>query len=149
MELKHLMLRLGIVLLSIQIFSSCKTISVFDQYAYTQSTALKVDALSLMDNATTGFTANTTEIEDFNLKIQKVYEYEKHRPKNEITVKLWDIIMNPDKNLLGGFLARWKQNNTLGKTFINEAKIQVGEAFDIIVELESQKIKASFLASFI
>ena len=49
--------------------------------------------------------------------------------------------MSPDKNLYGGFLKFWKDNNTLGAAFVTEFKGQVGKAFDLIAELESEKIK--------
>jgi hypothetical protein len=120
---------------------SCKTISVFDQYAYAQTTALKVDALNLMDKATESYASQQAGIEAVNTQIEKVYEYEKHRPKNEITVKMWEIVKNPDRNLFGGFVKRWKDRSTLSADFIREAKIQISQAFDLIVELESEKIK--------
>ena len=129
-------------LLSAMLFlSACKTISGYDQYAYAQGTALKVDALNLMDKATENFTSQQAGIDDINTRIEKAYEYEKHRPKNAITVKMWELLKNPDRNLFGGFLKRWKEKTTLSAAFINEAKVQVAEAFDMIVELESQKIK--------
>jgi hypothetical protein len=129
-------------LLSAMLFlGACKTISGYDQYAYAQGTALKVDALNIMDKATENFTSQQAGIDDINTRIEKAYEYEKHRPKNDITVKMWELLKNPDRNLFGGFLKRWKDKTTLSAAFINEAKVQVGEAFDMIVELESQKIK--------
>lgn len=120
---------------------SCKTISVFDQYAYVQATALKVDAMNLMDKATGTYASQQAGIEAVTTQIEKAYEYEKHRPKNAITVKMWDLLKNPDRHLFGGFLKRWKQQATLNAAFINEAKIQIAQAFDMIAELESEKIK--------
>ena len=124
------------------LFSQCKTISVFDQYAYTQGTALKVDAMNIMNKATQPYASQMAGIEEVTTRIEKAYEYEKHRPKNLFTVKMWEIVKNPDRNLFGGFIKRWKEKDTLSATFITEAKIQVGEAFDMIVELESKKIKS-------
>ena len=123
------------------LFSQCRTISGFDQYAYTQGTALKVDAMNIMDKATKPYASQQAGIEDVTTRIEKAYEYEKHRPQNLFTVKMWEIVKNPDRNLFGGFIKRWKEKDTLSTAFINEAKIQVGEAFDMIVELESKKIK--------
>lgn len=132
---------MAVLLSAILVLGGCKTISGYDQYAYAQGTALKVDALNLMNKATENFTAQQAGIDDINTRIEKAYEYEKHRPKNTITVKMWELLKNPDRNLFGGFLKRWKDKNTLSAAFISEAKIQIGEAFDMIVELESQKIK--------
>ena len=120
---------------------SCKTISVFDQYAYANATALKVDALNLMDKATQTYASQQAGVEAVLTQVEKAYEYELHRPKNGITVKMWTILKNPERNLFGGFIKRWKNESQLNATFIGEARIQVAEAFDMIVELESQKIK--------
>jgi hypothetical protein len=121
--------------------SACKTISGFDQYAYTIGTALKVDALNVMDKATETYTSQEAAITDVTTRLEKAYEYEKHRPQNSITVKMWEVLKNPNRNLFGGFIKRWQEKKTLSAAFITEAKGQVAEAFDMIVELESQKIK--------
>jgi hypothetical protein len=135
-------LRVTVILWAVLLFlGSCKTISVFDQYAYAQATALKVDALNLMDKATETYASQQAGIDAVNTQIEKAYEYEKHRPKNTITVKMWEILKNPDRNLLGGYLKRWKDRSSLSADFIREAKVQVSQAFDLIVELESEKIK--------
>jgi hypothetical protein len=55
----------------------CSTISVFDQYAYTQATSLKVDALALMDKATGEAALHNEAIEQLLIKVDKAYEYEK------------------------------------------------------------------------
>jgi len=80
---------------------------------------------------------------EFQTKLRKVYEYEKNRPKNEISVKLWDILIDTNGYLLGGFLSRWKKENKLNVAFITNEKDLVGKAFDQISGLESKKIKAS------
>ena len=141
MQLKR-SLRVPTVLAAVLIFlGSCKTISVFDQYAYAQATALKVDALNMMDKATETYASQQAAIEAVNTQIEKVYEYEKHRQQNTITIKMWELLKNPDKNLYGGFIKRWKDRSTLNAEFIREAKIQIAQAFDMIAELEGEKIK--------
>ncbi len=124
-------------------FASCKTISGFDQYAYQQATSLKVDAMNLMDKATSPYNRQLQEINEVAVRMEKLQEYEKHRPKNDITTKMWSIINNPDGHLFGGFLKRWKAKDSLNTDFIEEVKAQVGEAFDVVIELESKKIKPS------
>jgi hypothetical protein len=119
----------------------CSTISVFDQYAYTQTTSIKVDALALMDKAVGDVSAQGEAIDQLLLKVDKAYEYEKGRPKNEISARMWEVLKNPDRNLLGGFVKRWRQQGALSQAFIEESKGLVAEAFDLISGLESQKIK--------
>ena len=121
----------------------CATISNFDQQAYIYTTSVKVDALNVMDLATNDYSARSKEVKELQTQLQKIYEYEKNRPKNEITLKQWDILLDPEGHLLGGFIKRWEMQKTLSKTFVIEAKKLVDKAFDQIAGLESKKIKAS------
>src|SRR5690348_18129703 len=83
----------SLVIVTCFLFSACKpTISVFDSYAYTQSTAVKVDVMNLMKKATETYTSQQTEVDALDTRLQKIYEYEKHRPKNGITLRMWDIL---------------------------------------------------------
>ena len=141
MQIQRSLRVLPLLIATLLFLGSCKTISVFDQYAYAQATALKVDALNIMDKATEAYASQQAGIEAINTQIEKAYEYERHRTKNSITVKMWEILKNPDRNLLGGYLKRWKDKSTLSADFIREAKIQVAQAFDMIAALESEKLK--------
>lgn len=132
-----------ILIVTLVSFVGCISISRFDQYSYAQTTSLKVDALELMDLAVNDYSTYQKNDLEFQTKLKKVYEYEKNRPKNEITVKLWDKLIDPNGHLLGGFLNRWKNENKLNPTFIAEEKKLVGKAFDQISGLESKKIKPS------
>jgi hypothetical protein len=120
---------------------SCNTIAHFDQVAYTQITSVESDALSLMDKAIEDYSTHKQEIDDISNKIQKAYLYDKNRPKNKITEEMWDLIIDPNGNLYGGFLARWKAEGKLSAAFIGEAKKKIQANFDRIAQLESKKIK--------
>jgi hypothetical protein len=80
-------------------------------------------------------------VDTLKIKLEKAYEYAKGRPKNDIVTKQWEIMKNPNRNLLGGFLVRWKKKGVLSKTFIAEAKKNIALGFDQIIGLESGKIK--------
>lgn len=126
-------------------FWACASISKFDQFAYVQTTSLKVDALELMDFAVDSFDKHADEVKKLNADLQKIYEYEKNRPKNDITIKMWEKLLDEDGHLLGSFLAKWKTEGPQGKVMITEAKKIIGPAFDQIAQLESKKIKAADL----
>jgi hypothetical protein len=100
-----------------------------------------VDALNLMAQATDSFSIHAKNVAEVKTNLQKVYEYERNRPKNEVTVKMWDLLLNTDGHLLGGFLKRWEDKSVLGVTFVNEEKKIISDAFDQIAGLESGKIK--------
>ena len=123
-------------------YVSCATISRSSQYAYTQTTSLKVDALAVMDLAKDDYSNHQQVILELQTNLQKIYEYEKNRPKNEISVKLWDKLLNPEGHLLVGFLIRWQKEQKLNETFITEEKKLVSYAFDVISGLESTKLKS-------
>ncbi|HSB92862.1 MAG TPA: hypothetical protein VLC28_07085 [Flavitalea sp.] len=120
---------------------SCGTMTAsFDQYAYAQTTAAKVEAMDLISHATQNVSGFTTQIRDVDLKLKKIYEYEKNRPKNDITVKMWQLLLDPEKRLYGGFIKRWQTDSTLSKAFVEEASMLIGSGFDKVAELESKKI---------
>ena len=135
-------------------FCGCAaTISQFDQYAYTQTTSLKVDVLNVMDKAVDSYATHATDVDQVNTELMKNIEYEKHRAKNQITIDMYNImwkLLNDNTSItIGrdtfkhGFFPQWQNKSKLDTTFISQAKIQVGEGFDMIAELESKKIKPS------
>lgn len=123
-------------------FLACTaSISLHDHYAYTQATSLKVDSLKLMDRAVEDYSMHEDEVDDILTKIEKAHEYEKARPKNDETIKMWEILKDPDKDLLGGFFKMWKEKGKVSQFFIEEKKKQIVKAFDEIIELESAKLR--------
>lgn len=120
--------------------SACVTTAPYDQYVYKESTSLKVDALKLMDKAEKTYTSQQKEITALTDQLDKLYEYELHRRKNQLRIQMWNLLKDPERNLLGGFLSRWKKEEQLNAAFIGEAKLIVGKAFDQLAELESGKL---------
>jgi hypothetical protein len=121
--------------------ASCATISRFDQYAYTQATSLKVDALNLMGSATDSFPLHAAEAARVQTSLSKMMEYERNRPKNGITEKMWGLLTDSTGHLYGGFMKRWEKEGKLDTAFIRISKDLVGQSFDQISQLESGKIK--------
>jgi hypothetical protein len=125
------------------VFGCASLISQFNQTAYENAVNLKVEALRLMDKAVEPYSEHKEKIDELVLKVEKAYEYAKGLPKNEISTRQWQVLKDPERNLLGGFIKRWKGDCTLGEDYIREKKMQVSEAFDYIIGLESGKIKPS------
>lgn len=124
------------------VVASCgPTISTFSPIAYEQATSLKVDALAIMDRAIEPYADHRAEAESLMIRLAKAYEFAKGRPSNDVSTRQWRILIDPERNLLGGFLARWKKESRLSTTFVTEAKGLVADAFDTIIGLESGKIK--------
>jgi hypothetical protein len=123
----------------------CATISPYSETAYQNATSLKVDSLALMAKATEPYAQHQAEVEALRLNIDKAYEYAKGLPNNSITTRQWEIIKDPNRHLMGGFLELWRTKSTLSATYIADKQRQIGAAFDQIIGLESGKIKPSEL----
>ena len=123
------------------VVAGCSLIAHYDQVAYEHATSAKVDTLALMDKATGSYDSHEKEIEALVVELDKAYEYDRGRSLNKITVAQWDILRDPNRNLVGGFLKMWKTKGSLSTVFIAEKKKQIGDAFDQIILLESGKNK--------
>jgi len=62
---------------------------------------------------------STIRIDDLMLKVEQAYENVHGIPKNENSAAQWAVLKNPDQNLLGGFMSRWKREGRLGQAFID------------------------------
>ncbi|HWY40187.1 MAG TPA: hypothetical protein VNX27_05270 [Chthoniobacterales bacterium] len=120
-------------------FTACALIANYDRVAYEHATNAKVDTLALMNKATDNYEAHEKEVEALTNELDKAYEYDRGRQLNQITVAQWDVLRDPNRNLVGGFLKMWKEKGKLGATFVAEKKKQIGDAFDQIIQLESGK----------
>jgi len=144
--LKFISRRLLLVIISCGLLSGCAHyISTFDQLAYVQTTSLKVDVTDLIDDSHESYTSHQQQVDEVVSKMMKAIEYEKHRPKNDITVRMWNKLIDStkQKGIVGSYLASWKRTGTKSQVLIDEFKPLVSEGFDLIAELEAQKIKPS------
>ena len=139
--MQHRFIKQFYLLIAALIMVGCSTISVFNQKGYEQATSLKVDALALMDKAIDPYADHEKEIKILKTELDKAYEYAKGRPQNSETTDQWLIIKSPERNSLGGFMKKWKQEKALMAGIITEAKILVSDGFDTVIELESGKRK--------
>ena len=115
----------------------CQTLTAtFDQTALDLATALKADAIALTSEATEPYASHETDVATLNNQVDQAYEYAKSRPKNDLTVKQYELLRDPDKNLLGGFLKRWQTEGQLSEAFVTEATNLIAEACDKIIGLE-------------
>jgi hypothetical protein len=128
--------------------AACTTISQYDQTAYANAVALKVDTLALMESATNSYSSRRKEIAALELQMAKTYEYDRGRPLNQITLQMWDVLLkidpdHPEDGIWPRFLERWKQSGVLSATYIKDKKENVASAFDKIIGLESGKLRPS------
>jgi len=141
LKIKWLLLSLTIAMLT----TACESIktAIFDQYSYQKTTELKVETSNLMDKATNSYKDHKEEVEKLLVDIQKLMEYEKNKPNNEITFAMWQLLNDKEKNLLAGFFKRWEEKETFSSVFLQESKNQVLEALDLLIQYEIKKDKQS------
>ncbi len=132
-----------VILLIFGLFFSCNSFktAVFDQYSYQKTIEIKVEASNLIDKAVTPYSNHLKEIGELAMEIQKITEYEKNKPNNEITYAMWQVLADKDKNLLVGFFKRWKEKEQLNTFFVKEAKAQIVQAMDLLIQYEIKKDK--------
>jgi len=123
--------------------SSCKALKTapYDQYSYQKTVEIKVEASNLIDKSVTEYSENIEAIDDLNLEIQKIVAYEKNKPNNEITYAMWKILSDKEKNLLSGYLKMWQEKGKVSRVLVTEAKGQIMEAMDLLLQYEGKKDK--------
>lgn len=138
-------LKINIILLTTVVLTSCQSLktAIFDQYSYQKTTELKVETLSIMENASNQYENHKETAAKLLLDIEKLKEYEKNKPNNEITFAMWNLFTDKEKNLLGGFFKSWQEKQTLSPIFVEESKKQIIEAFDLLIQYEIKKDKTS------
>ena len=135
----------GLVAFCLTVFlllSCAPLIGPYSPTAYENATSLKAETLALMDKATQPYSEHEEEIERLKVEIDKAYEYVNGIQSNSISARQWEILKNPDGDLLGKFFLRWKERGTLSEDFIREFKRNIADAFDLIICLEVNKGEA-------
>ena len=122
---------------------ACALISHYDPTSYLNATNLKAEALLLVEKAKDPPGVHAAAIDSLRLKVMQAYEYERGKgAPNKITVEQWKRLSDPEGALLGGFLRKWtSENRGQGAVFLEGLSKNIGEAFDLIIKLESAKVK--------
>ncbi|KLT68370.1 hypothetical protein [Flavobacterium sp. ABG] len=142
--MKHLKLQLISFLIAFVITSCVSTkTALYDSYSYQKTTTLKVAITALMSKAKTPYSMHQDEVETVLLDIEKLTEYEKNKPHNEITFAMWKLLTDKEKNLLTGFFKHWETKGVLSQGFIEESKKQLSDALDLLIQYEIKKDKES------
>ncbi|MCB2213363.1 hypothetical protein KQI52_14710 [bacterium] len=131
--------RVPVTLSVLVVLAGCSTIATFNQRALENATDLKAYALILMDHAAEDADKYSEDIDYLELRLWQAYEYAAAIPKNEESAQQWEILKDPERDLLGGFLRDWKDGPLL-PFLITEKKKQISAAFDEIIRLEKAKL---------
>jgi len=123
--------------------AGCATITVYDPTSYKNATDLKAESLLLVQKSTDTADKQTDEINKVQLELQQDFEYEKGKGNlNSLTVRQWQLLADPNGNLLAGFLKKWKsQSAGFSQAFVDGMSKNISDAFDEIIRLEQHKVK--------
>lgn len=114
-------------------------IGPYSPTAYENATSLKAETLSLMEKAMEPYSDHKKAAESLAIELRKAHEYVKGVPSNSITARQWEILIKQDGDLIGKFMQRWKERETLSKIYIEEFDGLISDAFDEIICLEANK----------
>lgn len=139
------------LLAAIIIFTSCagglSGAAAYNEESYQAAMAFKGRAMNLMTMASTDYELQQKYVNEFKGDVSAQIEKEKLRERNQVLVNEWELLMNEEKNLLGGFFKRWQNEGKLSQAFINAAKKNISVAFDKIMDTETTKRKAATATS--
>jgi hypothetical protein len=106
---QFLLHRILLSLLASLFIAGCTTIAPFDRVAYEKATDAKAAALTVMSRGVNSYTSEKDAVTPLIVRVEEAYEYDRGRPLNSDTVKMWEILMNPEGRLYGRFLRRWQE----------------------------------------
>jgi len=131
---------LALALLVLVPMAGCApSIASYSARAYEQAVDLKVDTLRLIERAEQPYETHRSRVESLQVRLLKAREFARGRAHNEMATSQWDIMVDPDGHMAGGFLSRWAAEDSLSWAFIREVSIQIESGFDTIIRLESGK----------
>ena len=136
-------IKVSLIFLPLFIISSCASIALYDDYSFKQTVDGKVQTIDLMKKSVQPYAEHATEVEDLMNSLQKVYEYDKRRTDNQLSTKMWDVLLDPDQFLVAGFFKKWKDQGPQNQAFVDEAVKQVEEGFNYLLDFEGAKDKTA------
>lgn len=114
---------------------------VYSPYIFDQTAELKKQTLSIMDKATEPYSKYETKVDVLKSDLVSLFQQEKMRKRNGVKVKQWNLLLDPQGNLLNGSLEKWRKDTVMSETFIVLQRNLVEEAFNLIQEVEKQRLK--------
>lgn len=133
---------LNLLFTSLVLLASCASVALYDDYSFKQTINAKVETIDLMKKSVDAYDQHAQEVNDLMDSLQKIYDYDKRRTNNELSTKMWNVLMDDQQFLVAGYFKKWKEGGPQNQAFVNEAIKQITEAFDILLDFEGAKDKA-------
>lgn len=107
--------------------------------AYRNATSLKAETLAVIAHADEPFPQHAQEVRDLQVRLAAAHEFAAGMPRNTLSATQWQVMIDPERAMAGGLLARWQRETRLNATFVREQSAQIARAFDDIICLEANK----------
>lgn len=122
---------------------SCKSLNVskFDTYSFEKTNELKVKTHKLITNSKNNFSNHSVEAENLLTELNTQYVYEKGRLNNTTSIEMWETLAHNESSIIKSYVKLWKSKEKMTPYMIEESTKQCDEAFDKIIQLESNKPK--------
>lgn len=116
-------------------------IANYDPITYKSLTDLKAEIVLFLEKVdpVKPYTEYAPQFEDLKLKLEKVYEYEKGKKKNDDTIAQITEV----RTMLHDLVALYKEQNKLNAFYLDEKKKQLATALDIVITTENSKTKGN------
>jgi hypothetical protein len=113
----------------------------FNQSAYDTDKEIKGKSLALINRAKdrARYTVVAADVDQLMQKIDNAISREQSRKRNVPTVEQWKRV----RTELSHFFDLWKTKGTLSPTFVDDAKKQTSDFFDILIKTEEDKRRRS------
>lgn len=119
----------------------CVSTPPFDQVEYDRTITLKIDALSLLENASKDFHLYQDEVSKIRKDMAFIFEYAKNKPNNEGYITCVVEMKDPEGNLLGKVLKDWELRGTLSIAYVSATSSNISSAFDEMIAMLGNRIK--------
>ncbi|MEO1640481.1 MAG: hypothetical protein AAFU41_14670 [Pseudomonadota bacterium] len=137
--------------ISLLLFIGCVEIADYSLQAYTNATSLKARSLSLVAKATEPYATHRAEAEALLIAIDEAYEFANGIENNNEAARMWEILRDPDRTLVGGFVNAWETgaangfstDESGGSPFLREVGQNLSDSFDRLICLEANKREPS------
>lgn len=130
----------ALVLVLVAAVGACTPlIGAYSPRAYEHATSLKAETLALVERADEPYRDHRQAAERLMIDLQRAYEYVRGVPRNAISARQWRLLVDPEGDLVGRFMRRWRDEETLSPVFIAEFRAILADAFDEIICLEANK----------
>lgn len=126
--------------LAILVLGGCAPlIAEYSLEAYKNATSLKAETIALIDKSGSRYSSHSKEVELLTTRINAAYEFAAGLANNAVSAQQWNLLRDPNGNLYGGFVATWRKQGRTSAAYRSAKKRQIGNAFDYIICLESNK----------